>query len=211
MNLLSAKPSFVLLALAIPSVSAALDLTGQWRAERNGVFIANCSIVQSGQQLEFIIHRQPEERSRGHFVNATTVVAEDWREQAGIAENGNVVRWRNSEWRRSAAPASLTGAWVHSADPRAHTADSKVIVVQEGATVTLTHAYRTGGRWVTAVCHGSLAGASLPLRCRWAPGGNPLSFADFSLDLKLSADANHLDGTLSSRAGNQQSHYSRVP
>jgi hypothetical protein len=118
----------------------------------------------------------------------------------------------------SAAPTplavSLTGPWVHSADPNARTEDSRVIVVHEtkGNEVTMTHAWKTGGRWVTAICQGPLAGHELRMECRFAAGGNPLGFAAFSLHLQLSADGNHLDGSIVNPVpARQESHYSRIP
>ncbi len=107
---------------------------------------------------------------------------------------------------------SLTGAWVHSADPGVQPPDSRVILVQEGARVTLTHAYKARGRWLTLVCQGTLSGQALRLPCAWAEGGNPFGFAAPSLDLKVSADGNRLDGVLSAAGGGSQgSHYARLP
>lgn len=107
---------------------------------------------------------------------------------------------------------SLTGAWVHSADPSVQPPDSRVILVQEGPRVTLTHAYKARGRWLTLVCQGTLAGQALRLPCAWAEGGNPFGFAAPTLDLKVSPDGNRLDGVLTAAgAGSQESHYSRLP
>jgi hypothetical protein len=202
------------------SLSAAdIDLSGDWRAERNGAVVANCSIAMRDGRLEFVIHRNPPERSRGRFLNQTTVIADDWGDQAVIADSGNLLRWRNSQWRRvgggapaTPPPASLTGPWAHSADPRAQTTDNRVVLVQEGSAVSMTHTYKTNGKWVTAVCQGPVSGQALKMQCRWAPGGNPFSFANYSLALTLSADGNRLDGTLSPAAGSaQESHFSRLP
>lgn len=115
-----------------------------------------------------------------------------------------------------ATPArSLTGAWVHSAASSTQTPDSKVIIVQDGTQVTLTQSYKsegTQGHWVTLVCVGPLSNGEVRLRCDWSPGGNPLGFGgDFLILARLSADGNHLDGTLQSGSGSQETHYSRIP
>jgi hypothetical protein len=108
--------------------------------------------------------------------------------------------------------ASLTGPWVHSADARTQTPDSRVILIQDGSRVTLTNTWRTNGRWVTLVCQGSLSGIDLPMQCAYAPGGNPFGFANTFMNLKLSADGNHLDGGITAPpAAIQESHYSRLP
>jgi len=112
--------------------------------------------------------------------------------------------------------ASLTGAWVHSASPNTQTPDNKVIVIQDGNRVTLTQSYKQVGtryQWVTTVCSGTLSNGEVNLVCNWAPGGNPLGFASGSrLSMRISADGNHLDGTLDHPGGgSQESHYSRLP
>jgi len=111
----------------------------------------------------------------------------------------------------STAALSLTGPWVHSADARTQTPENKVIIVQEGNRVTLTQTYKTNGRWVTVVCQGAISGQDLRMPCNWAAGGNPFGFANFTLNLKISADRNHLDSAPESTTGIHESHYSRVP
>ncbi|MBI4891168.1 MAG: WSC domain-containing protein [Acidobacteria bacterium] len=115
----------------------------------------------------------------------------------------------------SSSPRSLTGAWVHSSDQNAQTPNSKVIITQDGMRVTLTQSYKmeaTRNLWLTIVCSGTLSGNDVNLVCDWAPGGNPLGFAGGSrMSMRLSADGNHLDGTLSGPQGVQGSHYSRIP
>lgn len=112
----------------------------------------------------------------------------------------------------SPPPATLTGPWVHSADPHTQTPDSRVILVQDGIRVTLTQAWKTNGRWVTLICQGPLSGDDLRMECAYAPGGNPFGFAGTTLNLKLSSDGNHLDGAIvAPAAARQESHYSRVP
>ncbi|MBI4892755.1 MAG: hypothetical protein HY821_19175 [Acidobacteria bacterium] len=112
----------------------------------------------------------------------------------------------------TALPESLTGPWVHSADRNAQPGDNRVVMVQSGSRVTMTQTYKTSGKWVTLVCEGPLQGQNLAMNCQWAPGGNPFGFANAVLELKLSADGNHLDGRLRATTGGaQDSHYSRVP
>jgi hypothetical protein len=113
----------------------------------------------------------------------------------------------------SGASQSLTGPWAHSADSGAQVSDNRVILLQDGDRVTLTQTYKTSGRWMTLVCQGSLSGQALRMPCAWAPGVNPLGFANITLDLKISSDGNHLDGVINSPGGGspQQSHYTRLP
>lgn len=109
--------------------------------------------------------------------------------------------------------SSLTGPWVHSADPNFHRDDDKVIIVQDGNQATLTQTTKVNGRWVTAVCRGSISGRDFQGPYNYAPGGNPFGYSNITLTLKISADGNHLDGAISSlkTGGSQESHYSRVP
>lgn len=117
-------------------------------------------------------------------------------------QRGNAIR----------APATLTGPWVHSADARTQTPDSRVIVIQDGNNVAMTHAWKTRDKWVTLVCHGAFSNNDLHLQCAFAQGGNPFGFASVQIALKVSADGNHLDGAVVDAAANrQESHYSRVP
>lgn len=80
--------------------------------------------------------------------------------------------------------------------------------------MTLTTAYKaegTQGHWVTLICSGPLSNGEVRLRCNWAPGGNPLGFAgNVLMIMRVSADGNHMDGTLQSATGTQESHYSRI-
>ncbi len=145
-----------------------------------------------------------------------------WRELNGPKKSGT------SNWTRvGAAPSSstpapspspppstrsLTGPWVHSADPRTQTPDSRVIVVQKGSNVTMTQSWKHNGRWMTIVCKGPLAGSQLKLQCPYAEGGNPFHFEDHGeMNLRLSSDGNHLDGSNRTPSGRgQEAHYSRV-
>jgi hypothetical protein len=105
---------------------------------------------------------------------------------------------------------SLTGAWVHSADPRTQVPDSLVIIVQDGSSVNLTQTYKTSGKWVTLACRGVLSGLDLPMLCNWVPGGNPFGFAgNWKWEMKVSADGNHIDGA-DPKSGHE-AHYSRRP
>ncbi len=192
-----------------------IQLAGVWNVYVAGKMLGTGQVLQTSLSLTFINERG--NRSQGTIKNETTVVATDWGNlQGGLAEGGRRINWANgSYWTRDSAQdpiQSLTGPWVHSADPNFHTDDSKVIVIQDGNRVTLTQTYKVSGRWVTLVCQGSISGQDLRMQCNWAPGGNPFGFANTTLNLKLSSDGNHLDGTISPNTGSsQESHYSRVP
>jgi hypothetical protein len=103
---------------------------------------------------------------------------------------------------------SLTGPWVHSADPNFKTHDDRVIVIQEGTQVTITNTWKYNGRWMVVVCRGPLSGNTVRAQCHYAPGGNPFGFGEGVATWVLSRDWNHLDGTI---LGGQESHYSRIP
>lgn len=97
---------------------------------------------------------------------------------------------------------------MHSADPAFKTHDSKVIVIQNGSQVTITHTWKYNRRWMVAVCRGALSGNTLRADCNYAPGGNPFGFSAGVATWVVSGDGNHLDGTI---GGGQESHYSRIP
>ncbi len=76
----------------------AVSLAGRWVAYREGRKVADCSIQQQGTTLTLIIHRTPEERSRGRLVSATQLEATDWREQGTVSPDARRINWRNSYW-----------------------------------------------------------------------------------------------------------------
>ena len=127
--------------VAVTSAFAQVDLTGEWTAVRNGVVVAKCSIRQTGGQLEFVIHRNPEERSRGRFLNANTIVASDWGEQGTIAEGGNLIRWTSSEWRRANPPPTNTSGTPVSID-----LTGEWTAVRNGAVLAKCSIRQTGGQ-----------------------------------------------------------------
>jgi len=184
-------------AVVTINASAQVDLTGEWNAIRNGAVVAKCSIKQSSGQLEFVIHRQPEERSRGRFINETTIVASDWGEQGAIAEGGNLIRWRNSEWRRvsasggTAANIGLNGCWNKCA----------VQLYQEGERVYFTAAWKNEpgewhAGWVIQRGEGWIRGQDLYLQNVTWPSvylkGKPGPKTEYHM--RLSADGNVLQG-----------------
>ena len=105
---------------------------------------------------------------------------------------------------------SLTGAWVHSADPSFHTDDSKAIVIQDGNQVIMTRSWKANGRWMVQVCRGTLSGNGLRAECDYAPGGNPFGFPPAIENWQVSQDWDHLDGTSTWKGGGQESHFSRI-
>ena len=98
---------FSLLLGAASGVGAAqsvVPLEGQWSAYRGGAKVADCEIVRDGGRLEFIIKRNPPERSSGRFLNASTVIADAWKDQAVIRDGGRRLDWGSSYWLKSTAP-----------------------------------------------------------------------------------------------------------
>ena len=81
--------------------AAAGNLTGRWAAFRDGRKVGDCSIQDNRGQLVFIIHRSPEERSTGRYLDSRTVVANGWGPQRGkISADGHRIDWANSYWER---------------------------------------------------------------------------------------------------------------
>lgn len=81
-----------------------------------------CSIDQQGAALTFVNERG--ERSRGRFVDGTTVVATDWNLRGTLRNGGQRLEWSNGTWweRRataatppSAATVNIAGTWRHGA------------------------------------------------------------------------------------------------
>ncbi len=84
-----------------PPPTTRLDLSGRWQAFRDGSKVADCSIQQDGGKLTFIIHRTPEERSSGRFLDEVTVSADDWGLQRGrVSADGRRIDWQGSHWVR---------------------------------------------------------------------------------------------------------------
>ncbi len=84
-----------------PSAPPAASLAGKWAAYRGGQKTGDCSIVQEGAKLTFIIHRSPEERSTGRFLGPAQVVASDWGGQKGtVSPDARRIDWGNSFWKR---------------------------------------------------------------------------------------------------------------
>jgi len=79
---------------------AAVSLAGKWAGYRGGRKVADCSIQQQGTTLTLIIHRTPEERSRGRLVGTTQLEAIDWKEHGSISSDGRRINWSNSYWIR---------------------------------------------------------------------------------------------------------------
>lgn len=209
-----------------PPQSSPPRLEGAWRAvwEAKGLDKSGYRITQDASgNLTFIA---PDgNRSNGRFIGSQSVEATDWGGGKGsISRDGETIKWDNgSRWiRAQGAPPppppspskSLTGAWVHSADGSTQTPDSKVIVLHEGKQVTLVGTYKMAvnrNLWQTFRCVGQLSGNELPMQCRWIEGGNPMSYADWSLNFQVSPDRNHLDYIHTKSGPGQDSHYSRVP
>jgi hypothetical protein len=82
------------------SPPATVSLAGKWAAYRGGRKVADCSIQQQGTTLTLIIHRTPEERSRGRLVGAAQLEAIDWKEHGAISPDGRRINWSNSYWVR---------------------------------------------------------------------------------------------------------------
>lgn len=77
------------------------DKSGAWTAYVGSIWAANCSIVQNGKDLTFVIHRSPEVRTAGRFTGANKIVADGWGPQTGtIVENGRRIEWKDSYWTR---------------------------------------------------------------------------------------------------------------
>jgi hypothetical protein len=207
---------FIAAAAFLQAQSAPIQLAGVWNVFVAGKMVGTGQVLQTGRTLTFINERG--NRSQGTLKDETTVVATDWSNLQGVlAEAGRRINWANSTyWTRNSGQSpiqSLTGPWVHSADPNFRSDAPKVIVIQDGNQVTLTQTYEVNGRWVALICQGSISGQDLRMQCNWAPGGNPFSYANGTINLKLSSDGNHLDGINARWAGGgtQESHYSRVP
>ena len=76
-------------------------LAGRWEAWAGGRKTGDCSIEEKDGGLVFVIHRTPEERSAGRFVDGTTVVADQWGPQRGrVSADGRRIDWASSFWRR---------------------------------------------------------------------------------------------------------------
>lgn len=81
--------------------SAPRSLAGRWEAWVGGKKTGDCSIEQRDGALTFVIHRSPEERSTGRFLDPATVVAEQWGPQRGrLSADGRRIDWANSFWKR---------------------------------------------------------------------------------------------------------------
>lgn len=79
-----------------------MDLTGNWVVYIEGRLPAHSSIERTRDGLEFIIHRNPEQRSTGRFLNDDTVIAEDWESQVGqVSADGRRIDWPGSWWIRA--------------------------------------------------------------------------------------------------------------
>jgi len=76
----------------------AVSLAGKWAGYRDGRKVADCSIQQQGTNLTLIIHRTPEERSRGRIVSATQLEAIDWKEYGSISPDGRRINWGHAYW-----------------------------------------------------------------------------------------------------------------
>ncbi len=97
----SASGSSVPAASPRPEAGPAARLAGRWVARVCGKKRADCSIEERDGGLVFVIHRTPEERSTGRFVDGTTVVAEQWGPQRGrVTADGRRIDWPGSFWKR---------------------------------------------------------------------------------------------------------------
>jgi len=134
---------FMLSAQSNPS------LAGLWAAYRDGVKVADCEIIQNGDTLEFVIKRDPAEKSRGRFLNAATVLAADWNQQASVRQDGSRLEWGNSYWIRTGW--MLAGQWAAYRDG-IKVADCEII--QSGTTLEFVikrnPAERSRGRFLDA-------------------------------------------------------------
>lgn len=75
-------------------------LAGKWAAYRGGKKVADCSILHNGSNLTFIIHRSPEQRSPGRFINDYQVIAEapDWGNKGNVSRDGSRIDWDNNSY-----------------------------------------------------------------------------------------------------------------
>jgi hypothetical protein len=86
----------------VVSLPPPVDLVGNWVVYIEGRLPAQSSIDYTGNGLEFIIYRNPEQRSAGRFLDDSTVVADDWDAQVGqISADGRRIDWPGSWWIRT--------------------------------------------------------------------------------------------------------------
>lgn len=85
-----------------PTTKETKSIQGKWVAYRSGSKVADCSIVQGGTAITFIIHRSPEERSIGKWTGANEVQAIDWGNNVigRVSTDGKRIDWpsTNSHW-----------------------------------------------------------------------------------------------------------------
>lgn len=58
--------------------AGAVDVAGAYEDFVKGRKVADCTVERKGGALTFIIHRTPEQRVTGRYLDATTVLAEEW-------------------------------------------------------------------------------------------------------------------------------------
>lgn len=209
--------------VAPPAKAVADQLCGRWRWGAGGIVEINCDGSgrgSDGQTVQWTV-RDAATRTYtlrwSHGFTDTVTLAPDGNSLTVVNNQG----FRFTATRTDGSPSgvttpppppptvlSLTGSWVHSADPTFKTHDSKVILIQTGTEVTMTRSEKYNDRWIVSVCHGALSGNRLRGDCHYVSGGNPFGFPDTVESWVVSQDGNHLDGTI---RGGVESHYSRIP
>jgi len=179
-------------------------------------------IIQNGENLTYKIPNNPD--STGRVLSQDTISYADG--IGKLSNGGSRIDWNNGTyWIRqqnvtekppSVVRASLTGAWVHSADRNTVTPNSYVIIIQDGDRVTKINSYKpfpNRPEWQTLSCVGPLTGNRITFKCNWAPGGDPNSFGPpkgasvpWPEVYDVSPDGNHLNGV-----GTGAQWYSRKP
>ncbi|HWR59381.1 MAG TPA: hypothetical protein VN328_10885 [Thermodesulfovibrionales bacterium] len=89
-------------------IASPTQLAGTWHWYVKGKRSHDCVIEQNGQNLVFRILQNPEPRSTGRFLDANTVVAEEWKNQRGtVSADGNRIDWPTTYWVRASTGGKI--------------------------------------------------------------------------------------------------------